>query len=141
MDNCPEFLFAWFALSRLGAVAVTTNTGSSAEELNYFISDSRSCAVLTQPKYEIETVINRVAGVVESAVIGRPDDMLDEVPVAFVVARAPSVGLEAEIMGVCEQALSRFKRPRQIFFVDALPKGLLDKTLKKNLRVLLHQMK
>jgi crotonobetaine/carnitine-CoA ligase len=90
---------------------------------------------------EIETVINRVAGVVESAVIGKPDDMLDEVPVAFVVAREPSAGLEAEIMGVCERALSKFKRPRQIFFVDALPKGLLDKTLKKNLRVLLEQMK
>ncbi len=51
MDNCPEFLFAWFALSRIGAVAVTTNTSSSSEELDFFIADSRSCAVLTQPKY------------------------------------------------------------------------------------------
>ncbi len=90
---------------------------------------------------EIETVINRVAGVVESAVIGKPDDMLDEVPVAFVVAREPSVQLEAEIMTVCEQALSKFKRPREIIFVAELPKGLLDKTLKKDLRARLNPQK
>jgi crotonobetaine/carnitine-CoA ligase len=83
---------------------------------------------------EIEAVINRVEGVVESAVVGKPDDMLEEVPVAFVVARDPSAKLEAEIVAVCEVALSRFKRPREIRFVDELPKGLLDKTLKRHLK-------
>ena len=83
---------------------------------------------------EIEAVINQVPGVVESAVVGRPDPMLDEVPVAFVVAHAPGSALEAEIMARCHAALADFKRPREILFRDALPKGLLDKTLKKDLR-------
>jgi crotonobetaine/carnitine-CoA ligase len=83
---------------------------------------------------EIEVVINRVAGVLECAVVGKPDEMLEEVPVAFVVAREPSAQLEADIMALCAQALSRFKRPREIHFIDALPKGLLDKTLKRHLR-------
>ncbi|MDB6091712.1 MAG: ATP-dependent acyl-CoA ligase [Gammaproteobacteria bacterium] len=83
---------------------------------------------------EIETVINRVEGVIECAVVGRPDDMLEEVPVAFVVARQPCAELEADIMARCTAALARFKRPREIVFVDELPKGLLDKTLKRHLR-------
>jgi crotonobetaine/carnitine-CoA ligase len=83
---------------------------------------------------EIESVINRVEGVVECAVVGKPDDMLEEVPVAFVVAREPTAKLEAEIMSMCATALSRFKRPREIHFLDELPKGLLDKTLKRHLR-------
>ncbi len=83
---------------------------------------------------EIETVIARAPGVVEAAVVGRPDPMLDEVPVAFVVATEAGPALEAQIRALCEDALSDFKRPREIHFVDALPKGLLDKTLKKELR-------
>jgi crotonobetaine/carnitine-CoA ligase len=83
---------------------------------------------------EIEAVINRVNGVVECAVIGKPDDMLDEVPVAFVVAREPSENLSKQILDLCTEVLSRFKRPREIYFIDELPKGLLDKTLKRELR-------
>lgn len=51
LDNCPEFLLAWFACARLGAVAVTTNTRSSAEELEYFVAHSDSKVAITQPKY------------------------------------------------------------------------------------------
>jgi crotonobetaine/carnitine-CoA ligase len=49
LGNCPEFLLAWFACSHLGAVAVTTNTRSTASELAYFASHSRSVAAITQP--------------------------------------------------------------------------------------------
>jgi crotonobetaine/carnitine-CoA ligase len=83
---------------------------------------------------EIEAVINRVEGVVECSIIGKPDAMLDEVPVAFVVAREPSEALAQQILMLCGEVLSRFKRPREIYFVDELPKGLLDKTLKRELR-------
>lgn len=83
---------------------------------------------------EIEQVINAVPGVLESAVVGKPDPLLDETPVAFVVAQAPSAPLAAEIHAACEAALSSFKRPREIRFVEALPKGLLGKVLKKALR-------
>ncbi len=84
---------------------------------------------------EIESAINRVPGVVECAVIGKPDDMLEEVPVAFVVALEPTAELEARIFAYCREALSKFKHPREIHFIAALPKGLLDKTLKRELRL------
>jgi crotonobetaine/carnitine-CoA ligase len=86
---------------------------------------------------EVESVINRVPGVIECAVIGKPDEMLDEIPVAFVVAKEPSPELEKRILSFCAETLSKFKQPRDIRFVPDLPKGLLDKTLKRELRLVL----
>jgi len=49
LGNCPEFLLAWFACSHLGAVAVTTNTRSTANELGYFIEHCGAQVAITQP--------------------------------------------------------------------------------------------
>ena len=51
MENCPEFLQTWHACSQLGAVVVTTNTRSSAEELGYFIDHCNAKAAITQPAF------------------------------------------------------------------------------------------
>jgi crotonobetaine/carnitine-CoA ligase len=83
---------------------------------------------------EIESVIARVPGVVEVAVVGRTDPVYDEVPVACVVASAPGAELEHAIMEACRLKLSKFKQPRQVVFLDELPKGLIDKVLKRELR-------
>jgi crotonobetaine/carnitine-CoA ligase len=47
MDNCPEFLYTWFALSKLGAVEVPINTAHKGNVLEYFInySDARTIVV------------------------------------------------------------------------------------------------
>lgn len=51
MENCPEFLLAWFACARIGAVAVTTNTRSAGEELAYYSEDAGIAYAITQPKF------------------------------------------------------------------------------------------
>lgn len=51
MENSPEFLIAWFACARLGAVAVTTNTRSAGEELRYYTDNANTVCALTQPKF------------------------------------------------------------------------------------------
>ena len=51
LGNCAEFLVAWHACSRIGAVVVTTNTRSSAEELAYYAADCGAVAALTQPAF------------------------------------------------------------------------------------------
>lgn len=51
LDNCPEAVIAWFACAWLGAVAVTTNAKSSADELKYFAEHSAAVAAITQPKF------------------------------------------------------------------------------------------
>jgi carnitine-CoA ligase len=49
LENCPEYLLTWFACTRIGAVAVCTNTRSSLDELSYFGSHSGASVVVTQP--------------------------------------------------------------------------------------------
>jgi crotonobetaine/carnitine-CoA ligase len=51
MENCPEFLQAWFACALLGAVAVSTNTRSARDEMAYFTEHSGAVAAMTQPRY------------------------------------------------------------------------------------------
>ena len=50
-DNCPELVLAWLACATVGAVGVTTNTKSVAEELAYFVDKAQCVAAITQPKY------------------------------------------------------------------------------------------
>ena len=50
-ENCPEAVIAWYAVARLGAVTVTTNTRSVAAEIEYFIEHSGATAAITQPQF------------------------------------------------------------------------------------------
>ena len=51
LENCPEFVIAWYACAAIGAVAVTTNTRSAADEMRYFIEDSQPACAITQPRF------------------------------------------------------------------------------------------
>lgn len=51
LENCPEALLAWHAIGAIGAIAVTTNTKSTASEMEYFIENSGPIAAITQPKF------------------------------------------------------------------------------------------
>jgi crotonobetaine/carnitine-CoA ligase len=51
LENCPEFLLAWFACTYIGAVPVCTNTRSAGAELQYFGEHSGAVAAITQPKF------------------------------------------------------------------------------------------
>ena len=51
MDNSPEFVIAWFACARMGAVAVSTNTRSVARDMAYFAEHAGVVAALTQPRF------------------------------------------------------------------------------------------
>jgi carnitine-CoA ligase len=50
-ENCPELVLSWLACATLGAVAVTTNTKSVAEEVGWFVDKARCVAAITQPQY------------------------------------------------------------------------------------------
>jgi fatty-acyl-CoA synthase len=76
---------------------------------------------------EVERVLLEHPDVVECGVIGRPDTRWDEVPVAYVIRRAGCfVEAEALKAHVLTQ-LARFKVPRDIVFVDDLPRTALGK--------------
>ena len=78
---------------------------------------------------EIETVLLGHDGVREVAVVGVPDDDLGQRIVAFVVGDATS----DELIQHVAQQLSIHKRPREVRFLDALPRNAMGKVLKKEL--------
>ncbi|HSV40982.1 MAG TPA: FadD3 family acyl-CoA ligase [Nocardioidaceae bacterium] len=83
---------------------------------------------------EIEQVIARLDGVVESAVVGLPDERLGEVGRAYVVRRAGAEITEEDVIAHCKERLANFKIPRSVRFVDVLPRNLAGKVLKTQLR-------
>ncbi|MBI2157483.1 MAG: long-chain fatty acid--CoA ligase [Candidatus Rokubacteria bacterium] len=83
---------------------------------------------------EVERVLYEHPAVLEASVVGRPDSRWGEVPVAFVVLRA---GMEAgaeELQEFCRVRLARYKTPRVVRFIDALPRNPSGKVLKRVLR-------
>ena len=84
---------------------------------------------------EVEQVLSSHPGVLEAAVVGQPDDVRDEVPVGFVVladvAHPPSV---EDLHAWCVDRLTKAKRPRDITFVDELPRTSVGKIRKFLLR-------
>ncbi len=83
---------------------------------------------------EIERVLYEHDAVLEVAVVGRPDDRWGEVPVAFVVLRPGSPATPDELLDHCHAQLARFKVPKSITFLDALPRNPSGKVLKRELR-------
>ncbi len=87
---------------------------------------------------EVEAVIQKVADVVEVAVVGARDPMLDEVPVAFVRLRDGFAGDPAAVLeqvrAACKHALADFKQPRSVRLVEDFPRATLEKIAKAKLR-------
>jgi fatty-acyl-CoA synthase len=89
---------------------------------------------------EIENQLVTLPGVAESAVVGLPDERWGEVPVAVLVRSADAAGqaLSAEaVLAHLQLRIARFKLPRRVVFLDALPKSALGKVLKPQLQQLL----
>jgi long-chain acyl-CoA synthetase len=83
---------------------------------------------------EVEAVVAACAGVAECACVGRPDDKTGEA-VRLFVAKAPGATLaEADLIAHCRNQLSAYKVPKEVRFLDALPKSNVGKILRKDLR-------
>jgi fatty-acyl-CoA synthase len=83
---------------------------------------------------EVERALYEHPSVVEAAVIGVPDPRWGEVPKAFVVLRPGVAVTVEELVTHCRQRLARFKVPRYVEFIDALPRNPSGKVLKRELR-------
>ena len=86
---------------------------------------------------EVEAVLMEHPGVRDCGVIARPNDDAGEVPCAFVVLRegsTPSAALEKELCGFVADRLTSYKQPREIHFVDSVPRTPSGKILRRELR-------
>lgn len=74
---------------------------------------------------EVERVLRACPGVVEVAVVGKPDPRWGEVPVAVVKTEANLT--EDEIINFMQNKVARYKQPRSVVFMDELPKNAMNK--------------
>ncbi|CAM3901639.1 Long-chain-fatty-acid--CoA ligase [compost metagenome] len=83
---------------------------------------------------EIETEIDQLQGVAESAVIGVPHSDFGEAVTAVVVCK-PGIRLQAQaLLDALQERLARYKQPKAIIFVDELPRNTMGKVQKNLLR-------
>jgi fatty-acyl-CoA synthase len=83
---------------------------------------------------EVEGTVLRHPAVAEVAVVGLPSEKWGETPHAFVVLRAGAAATEEELIGFVRERLAHFKAPREVTFVDELPKTATGKIQKFVLR-------
>jgi long-chain acyl-CoA synthetase len=83
---------------------------------------------------EIERVLQAHPGVAEAAVVAAPDPDTGQAPLAFVVPALDPPPTLAELQVYCAGHLARFKQPRAIQLVDALPHSAIGKVRKRELR-------
>lgn len=83
---------------------------------------------------ELESFINDLPGVLESAVVGVPHPDFGEVGVAVVVPRAGAQLDGAQILGLLKASMANYKVPKQCFVVPELPRNVMGKVQKNLLR-------
>ncbi len=86
---------------------------------------------------EVESLLLEHPAVRDCGVVGRPDSCAGEIPVAFIVLRegfVPSGKLQEELSKFVADRLTHYKQPREIHFVDSLPRTPSGKILRRELR-------
>ncbi len=83
---------------------------------------------------EVEAVFLNHADVAEAALIAQPDERLGEVGLMVVVPRKGSTPSQEVLLKVCDGRLARFKIPKRVVFVDALPYSPYGKVEKSTLK-------
>jgi acyl-CoA synthetase (AMP-forming)/AMP-acid ligase II len=104
----------------------------------YYLTDRIKHIIISggenvSPK-EVEAVINQFPDVVESSVVGIPDEKWGERVVVAVVTR-PGVSLEPEdIRNFCKRNLHDWKCPKDVLFLEDLPKNRMGKVQKEEVK-------
>jgi fatty-acyl-CoA synthase len=104
----------------------------------YYLADRKTDMVISGGvniyPWEIEQRLHEHPAVAEAAVVGVPDPDWGESLAAFVVLRAGQTATAEELSNFVREALADYKKPRQVLFVDALPRTQTGKILKRELK-------
>lgn len=128
-ETAETFQNGWFRTGDLGRVDA---------DGYYYLTDRIKHIIISggeniSPK-EIETVINRMDDVVESSVVGLADEKWGEMVVAAVVVKPDAALTPDDINDHCKQHLHNWKCPKQVIFIDTLPKNTMGKVLKEEVK-------
>ncbi|MFH1489576.1 MAG: AMP-binding protein [Pseudomonadota bacterium] len=129
METSDTFSGGWFRTGDLGKV-----DGDGY----YYLTDRIKHIIISggeniSPK-EIENVINRFEGVVESSVVGIEDEKWGEKVVAAVVPRSSKSLDVGELQHFCREQLHDWKCPKEIVLVDHLPRNTMGKVLHEEVK-------
>jgi long-chain acyl-CoA synthetase len=118
----------------------TGDIGCVDEEGYFYITDRKKDLIIrggenVSPR-EVEEVVCKHPKVAEAGCVGVKDRVYGEEIKAFVILKPGESCTEAEIIEHCRKSLPTFKMPKQVQFIQALPKNILGKTLRAELRKL-----
>ena len=82
---------------------------------------------------ELEATLVAMEGIIDAAVIGKPDEEAGELPIAFVVTADPAPSEDA-IKAHLDAQLSHYKQVHEVHFVEEIPKSASGKILRRFLR-------
>jgi acyl-CoA synthetase (AMP-forming)/AMP-acid ligase II len=116
----------------------TGDLGTMDEEGYLYIVDRKKDIIISGGEniasLEVERVIYELPQVLETAVVGIPHPRWQEIPKAFVVVKKGQQLTMEEIVAHCAKKLAKFKVPKEVEFIDALPRNPSGKVLKRQLR-------
>jgi malonyl-CoA/methylmalonyl-CoA synthetase len=130
-ETAKAFEKGWFRTGDLGKIDA---------DGYYYLTDRCKHIIISggeniSPR-EVEGVVNQLDDVVESSVVGIPDEKWGEKIVAAVVTRAGSGIKAGDIQTYCRQHLHNWKCPKEILFLKELPKNAMGKVLNEEVRKL-----
>ncbi len=117
---------------------VTGDLARMDEEGFLYLVDRKNDMIITggenvYPR-EVEEVLLAYPGVRECAVVGLPHPYWGEAVTAFVALQQGAAATAEDLVAACRATLSRYKAPKEIRFVAALPRNSLGKVLRRRLR-------
>ncbi len=128
-ETSEAFVEGWFRTGDLGKID---------EDGYYYLTDRIKHIIISGGENvsakEVETVINQFNGVLESSVVGIPDEKWGERVVAAIVTE-PGCKLTADdIQSCCKEHLHNWKCPKDVIFVEKLPRNTMGKVLKEEVK-------
>ncbi|MFQ6078188.1 MAG: class I adenylate-forming enzyme family protein [Thermodesulfobacteriota bacterium] len=128
-ETAKAFENGWFRTGDLGRID---------EDGYYYLTDRLKNIIISggeniSPK-EVETVINQLDGVFESSVVGIPDEKWGEKVVAAIVTKPGSRVTPRKVQDFCKEHLHNWKCPKEIVFLEELPKNRMGKVLRNEVK-------
>ncbi|SEB04937.1 O-succinylbenzoic acid--CoA ligase [Thalassobacillus cyri] len=115
----------------------TGDLGYQDEEGFLYVVDRRKDLIISGGENiypaEIESVLSGMKGIMEAGVTGIEDQRWGQVPAAFVVTQKESVLNETDVLRYCRDHLAGYKCPKEIHFVEKLPRNASNKLLRREL--------
>ncbi|PGM59428.1 o-succinylbenzoate--CoA ligase [Bacillus sp. AFS053548] len=139
--NVSKGYYKLAKLSDSSEYLYTGDLGYVDEDGFLFVVDRRSDLIISGGENiypaEIESVLLSHPDVIEAGVTGKEDPNWGKVPVGFVVSKSSNPPSQEELIEYCRDKIAGYKIPKEIFFVDILPRNATNKLVRRELLKLL----